>query len=207
MFDFAFEKSRYLVKSQQTLDWSRIPKAPIAHRVWEHGGHMEVFGQIVYIEDKSFMIRLTAFEKEPLARFKNPYDNVYEDSCLEFFADFSPKTSDIYFNYEMNSAGAYLIGYGPSRNERSPLSDITKEEPKIKVKKETDFWSVELEIDLALIYKIYGKIDFCKGYTFTGNMFKCGDGCNPAHHIMWSPVVQEKIDFHVPAFFGEFIID
>lgn len=207
MFDFAFAKSRYGVKTQDTLDWSGIPKAPVAHRVWEHAGHMEVFGQIAYLRNTAFAVRLTAYEAEPLTRFAAPYDPVYTDSCLEFFANFAPASSDVYLNYEVNSAGAYLIGYGPSRAQRKPLSDLTPDAPAIAVTKKRDFWSVELTIPLSLIEQIYGKFDFRPGYSFAGNLYKCGDDCAPAHHLMWSPVVQEKIDFHVPAFFGEFIIE
>ncbi|MHB1455061.1 MAG: carbohydrate-binding family 9-like protein [Saccharofermentanales bacterium] len=40
----------------------------------------------------------------------------------------------------------------------------------------------------------------------TGNFYKCGDKTDCPHYGCWNPILLPAPDFHVPAFFGDFIV-
>ena len=54
-------------------------------------------------------------ETETLARYTQPNEPVYKDSCVEFFIAFDQNG---YYNLEFNSMGTCLGGYGSDRNQR-----------------------------------------------------------------------------------------
>ncbi len=160
--------------------------------------------QGIFIENEGFLFRLFCYEKNPRITYLEPGGEVCEDSCLELFLNFAPEKSKNYINFEMNAAGAYLFGIGPDRYDRVEMK--TPHMPKVKAEILEDKWQVELFIPIKAIEAIYGTINFQKGYTMTGNAFKCGDLTESEHYLAWAPMQRDAMDFHRSDRFGTFRI-
>lgn len=103
----------YTVKSLDKLpeDWNSIEKALMDETPWVKDYVPVTYGQIVFVKNDGFYIRLTCEEKEPKATYTKWMDPVYNDSCMEFFACFDAN-SQSYINVEVNSLGTALSAYG-----------------------------------------------------------------------------------------------
>ncbi|HBE13359.1 MAG TPA: hypothetical protein DCY74_04220, partial [Clostridiales bacterium] len=129
-------------------------------------------------------------------------------SCLEWFACFDP-VDGRYVNFEMNSNGALLSAIGAERNNRVRLDELIRVEelPPVVADKTATKWSVTITVSKAILEKIYGHpLSFKSGFACKGNLYKCGDETPVEHYVMWNPVETKQPDYHVPAFFGDFIM-
>jgi hypothetical protein len=137
---------------------------------------------------------------------------VWEDSCVEFF--FSPDTNlpERYFNLEINCGGTPLMNYTitPRKEHvKLELEDIKKVviahsmpqlvDPEIT---EPVTWTIEYRIPLAILEKVSHVTRPKKGVVWRANLYKCGDKTSNPHWITWSPVENDKPDFHLPRYFG-----
>ena len=128
---------------------------------------------------------------------------VWEDSCVEFFVK-SPE-GEGYFNFEVNCIGTALAAFRRSRTD----ADHFDEERMARVRRfgslphaEIDsrgegqrWWMVEV-IPFALL----GLQGAPK--SIEANFYKCGDKCDKAHFLSWSPIGLPEPNFHCPEFFG-----
>jgi len=133
--------------------------------------------------------------------------NVYEDSCVEFFV--SPAGDGIYYNLEFNAIGTCLMGSGTSRENRrradpgiisgirrftsagtDPISEQTGEFS----------WTITLAIPVSEFF--HHNIAGLEGKEFRANFYKCGDKLTIPHYLTWNPVKTEKPDYHRPEYFG-----
>lgn len=137
------------------------------------------------------------------AQYIRPNENVWEDSCVEFFISFDQKAS--YFNAEFNVLGTGLIGYGPAnKSERSRLSDEeilsvdTFSQVRTLSGKKT--WQQILAIPLSILGQSFQEL---KGKSAYANFYKCGDGLPKPHFISWNFIDNPKPNFHLPAYFGK----
>jgi hypothetical protein len=133
--------------------------------------------------------------------------NVFEDSCVEFFV--SPADDGIYYNLEFNGIGTCLLGTGTSRENRdradpqiiagirrkTSVGNKTVSERKGKFE-----WTITIAVPLGVFF--HHKIKTLMGKTIMANFYKCGDMLTIPHYITWSPVKTPKPDFHRPEFFG-----
>lgn len=200
-------RSYVIEQVKEGFDWENIAKAPIDRFSWCYDYKPETYAQIVFLENREFVVRLTCFEKNPKAVYKNFGDPVWLDSCLEFFVAFHADEPMKYMNCEMNSAGAALMNIGTyGQGKRQAVDAILGHVPKYKAEVSKDRWSAELHLVVEDIKKLFGDIAFKKGYKFTGNMFKCGDETEFEHYGMWSRAISIFPQFHKPEYFGELII-
>ncbi len=197
--------NRYLVQQVTgTPDWSEVPKAMIDQYPWGCAYQPKAYGQLVFVQEKGFLARLTCFESNPLATFENPDDSVCEDSCLEFFANFNPACDAGYLNCESNAKGTLLCGIGPVRGNRQRLRKLGVPMPKLMPFWGDGVWGYEVFIPMALLREVYGRTEFSKGDVFCGNFYKCGDHTASPHFGCWNPIQWEKPNFHLPDQFGVF---
>lgn len=205
---FGNQGKKYVIEQvKEGFDWDKIAKAPIDQFAWCHEYKPETYAQIVFLEEKEFVVKLTCVEKNPKADYKNYNDPVWVDSCLEFFVAFDANNPNKYMNCEMNSAGAALMHIGTKgEGKRVSVESILGHYPTHKPEVLSDKWSVELHLTVEDIKKLFGDIDFKKGYKFTANMFKCGDRTEYEHYGMWSYSVSIFPQFHQPEYFGQLII-
>ena len=197
----------YTVKARSKSNVKASETAVIATENWKgYSYHPYCTAQLEYVKDKGFQVLLTCYESAPLQRYKNFMDPVWTDSCLEFFANFAPQNTDCYLNFEMNSAGAWLVGFGPRRDGRVVPECFQNYQKPPKATVEADRWSVKLFLELDVLKELFGDFTPEDGYRFRGNFFKCGDETPAEHYLSWNPIEIEEPDFHRPDFFGDFVI-
>jgi hypothetical protein len=141
------------------------------------------------------------------AEMTEPNQNVYEDSCVEFFV--SPGKEGIYYNMEFNAIGTCLLGSGTSRAD-SVLADpaiiskirrlASSGDKPVKERKGKISWTITLAIPFEVFF--HHNVKELKGKTFRANFYKCGDKLTMPHYLTWSPVGTSKPDFHQPEYFG-----
>lgn len=134
-------------------------------------------------------------------------DNVFEDSCVEFF--FSPSDDGIYYNLEFNGIGTCLVGMGASRSDRIRIDpDIigtirrksTAGTDPISEINDSYSWTLVAAIPWSVFYK--HRISIAEGKLFRANFYKCGDKLKTPHYLTWNQVPTEKPDYHRPEYFG-----
>jgi len=135
-------------------------------------------------------------------------DNVFEDSCVEFFV--APGTDGIYYNFEFNGIGTCLLGSGKERADRrrahrSVISKIrilsSAGNKPVKEREGIFEWTITIAVPFEVFF--HHNIGSVKGSTFMANFYKCGDKLKVPHYLTWNPVGTESPDFHKPEYFGE----
>jgi hypothetical protein len=144
----------------------------------------------------------------------NYMDEVWKDSCVEFFIQ--PRPNIGYFNLEMNAGGAHLCLYiedperipggfkkftrlppeiGKRIQVRSSLPKIIDPENAEAVR-----WQVNFFVPLAVLEHYVGPLGDIRGQEWRGNFYKCADDGSHPHWGSWSPV--DVFNFHTPRCFG-----
>lgn len=156
--------------------------------------------QIAY--DKSHIyLHYHVLEDEIKAVYSKANENVWEDSCVEFFISLDDKKS--YYNFEFNVLGTGLIGYGPAvKSERKRFSEkqIETVQTYTQISKVDNIkqWEIYLIVPLDLL-----EVDHLNGKTLHANFYKCGDKLSKPHFLTWNLIEFHKPNFHLPEFFGE----
>jgi hypothetical protein len=144
----------------------------------------------------------------------NYFDEVWKDSCVEFFAQ--PKPDRGYFNFEFNCGGAFLCSYivDPERRPGG-FKEFTKVPPDLgrtirtwsslpkRVEPEITEpveWALRFFVPLALFEHYVGPLNELREQDWRGNFFKCADETSHPHWASWSPV--DQLNFHRPNCFG-----
>jgi hypothetical protein len=147
------------------------------------------------------------------------FDEVWKDSCVEFFA--RPKADKGYFNFEFNCGGAFLCSY-ITDPERAPggfkefvklPSDVGRAiETRSSLPKRVEpelaepvLWTLEFFIPFDLFERFVGPLGELSGQTWRGNFFKCVEENSHPHWASWAPV--DEFNFHRPNCFGELKFD
>ena len=109
----------YIIRVEKEIDLSRAEKALISNSKWTEGYAPEAYAQLIYIEGRGCVLKMTAMEENPKAEYTKYNDPVYKDSCLEFFVRFNSENPK-YMNFEMNSNGAFLAAIRTDRKNKTP---------------------------------------------------------------------------------------
>lgn len=187
----------------------------INHYPWGNGKYTpNVEARILYNES-AFLIKFKVYEEKAIARYINMNDDVFKDSCVEFFFQPDPKNDNRYFNFEVNCIGTLLLGLGGDRKTRRRLREETPGQfniisslkyARLNIIPE-GFWTVEYSIPFAFINKHFPEKKFQSGDIIKANFYKCGDETEQPHFGMWNPISLPAPDFHRPEFFGELILE
>lgn len=157
---------------------------------------------------EEFLIHYCVEEQSVRAVAQKDNDNVWEDSCAEFFI--SPAADGLYYNIECNCAGTLLLGVGEGRNNRQLATpEITRQIDRWASLGRTPFdtrdqptrWELALRIPYTVFFR--HNITSLDGLTLKGNFYKCGDKLPVPHFISWNPIGTPTPDFHCPQFFGK----
>ena len=193
----------YQIKKVALDDADRLP---IDRPQWGYTTYQkEVYAQIVR-EENGFAVRFTVREKNPRRLWKDHFSPVHEDSCVEFFANFSPDTTDWYINFEVNANGAMNLHF---RRDRYETKEISKEEvDAFRIEAEVDryFWRVTYHIGDDFIRKYYPDYDPEKADKMKCNLYKCGDRTLIPHYMAAFDLECTRPDFHRPEYFQYFEI-
>ncbi len=160
--------------------------------------------------EKYIYLYYKVFEKEIVATYTEINNPVYKNSCVEFFINLFPSTTDEYFNFEINAIGTPYVAFG-DKSKRKTLTekDILKIPILSSLHKpfvgtiNNDFWEITFAIPIGLLEFYYRK-KFNKSKA-TANFYKCGDDTRYKHYGVWSEILTEKPNFHLPEYFGELV--
>ena len=199
--DFKYAESSY---AEIALQLAHLPWHDLEFANWssQYPSNSKVKFQIAYQETQLF-IHYKVQEEFIRANYIRANENVWEDSCVEFFISLDNRKT--YYNFEFNVLGTGLIGYGtPVKSERNRLTedqihqvDTYSEIKSIQGKKE---WQLILAIPFSLFS--LNKQDII-GSNVHANFYKCGDKLPNPHFLSWSEVLSESPNFHLPEHFGE----
>ena len=176
------------------VNWAEYPYAP------------EVTFRIAHSDD-ALAVMFEVEEDHLRAVAMSAEENVWEDSCVEFFVE-NP-AGEGYFNFEVNCIGTMLAAKRISRTEATLFN--AEQMGKIRcfgslAKAPIDsrgagqkWWMVEVIPFSLLGLKSAPKSLRC-------NFYKCGDKCARPHFLSWSPIDKPEPNFHCPEFFGEVIL-
>ncbi|HOJ11246.1 MAG TPA: carbohydrate-binding family 9-like protein [Clostridiales bacterium] len=196
--------------------WDSIEEINIDCFLWEDNGYKPKTMAKLFYTDTHFHILFKSFEKEIKVKYFNMDEDVYKDSCVEFFINPNPDKDDRYFNFEMNAAGTLLLGLGINRHGRKRfVIDNFREFFNIKtsVTKENlanyngEFWTAQYSIPFTFLEEHFGKLNFKPGCRLEANLYKCGDETGFPHYGCWNPITIITPDFHRSEFFGNLVLE
>ncbi|MFR8012544.1 MAG: carbohydrate-binding family 9-like protein [Clostridia bacterium] len=133
-------------------------------------------------------------------------DPVYEDSCLELFLNPFPEQSDCYINVEVNPNGAFLCQFGPERENRRWVRDLTELAPEVHAFRENGGWGITVHLGEDFLQALYGADYHTQKRTMRGNFYKCGDRTDHPHYGAFAPVSTLPPGFHNPECFADIIL-
>ncbi len=143
-----------------------------------------------------------------LARYKHINDPVYKDSCVEFFIAFGDEKG--YYNFEFNSVGTALCGYGEGKNNRQDLpvaiiATIDTLSTMEQQDNEAGLCNWELTLFFPISVFVHHSINDLTEQKCRVNFYKCGDELPEPHFLSWAPVKHPYPEFHLPEFFGSVV--
>ncbi len=187
-------------------DWEKVPEGEIAFYNWGSEAEYKTTFKLCLAEKKGIFLRMKTDEKNLRAVCENTDENIWEDSCMEFFLKPFPYKED-YINFEMNSKGAYLSEVGPGgRPKRRFLKDITPLKPELTSEVTTEGWSLQLFVPAELISAAFGEEFEAGECLMKGNFYKCGDLTEKPHYGSFSETTTLPPGFHNPECFADIIV-
>ena len=185
--------------------WDEVPEGKLENSNWDSRIHYDTRFRMCFVEKKGIYLRMYTNETDIRAVNTSRDENIWEDSCMEFFiCPFADRSE--YLNFEMNSNGAWLCQFGSGRGDRVFLKTLTDREIRLEAKVEADGWSLEAFIPCSLISEAYGKEFTAGNAVLKGNFYKCGDLTRIPHYDSFSEMGALPPGFHNPDCFAEIII-
>lgn len=151
-------------------------------------------------DDKQIILHFDVEEEYVKASSFSHNQDIWTDSCVEFFVSLDEKQT--YFNFEFNPLGVGLVGKGTSQkterirlgnDEINKIATFSTVQGKVGEKK----WALILIIPIALI-----GCEALSGKMIYANFYKCGDDLPTPHFLSWNPIKSDTPNFHLPEFFG-----
>lgn len=186
-------------------DVDKAEKVKIDIDNWNTNNYtVDVFAQIAY-DDTGFNVKFTVMEENPVREKTEHFQPVHEDSCVEFFVNFTPETSDRYLNLETNANGVMNVSFRKDRYESVPLLKEEVEGFNITPQIFDNYWTTNYKVGFDFIKKYYPDFDIDTCEYVTGNLYKCCD----AKPILLThfPIGHEKPDFHRPEYFQKIPVE
>lgn len=176
----------------------------IRHTPWQRFSYKpDVSFSIAYSPD-ALLVKYYVLEN--FIRIVHYADNspVHEDSCVEFFISFD---DEAYYNFEFNSIGTCLAGYGKGRNGRQLFGDeLTRKIRRAamikSVTEQSNTVCWELTLVLPLEVFVHHPVSSLRDRQCRVNFYKCGDKLPQPHFLAWKDIRAAAPDFHLPQFFG-----
>lgn len=165
--------------------------------------------------ERNIYLYYYVLEDKVTIRHKKFGSDVYKDSCVEFFINPFPESSEEYFNMEFNALGVALVGVGKDGDD-SKRYYFKKEEIKglkiiSSIKKPyigyhgADFWRLFVKIPKRIFENYYSKSFTDK--VCIANFYKCGDETEFEHYGAWNEIINPTPDFSLTKYFGKLIFN
>lgn len=187
----------------QSKAWEQAESAWIDCFPWDESGFKPKTEVRGLYDANGLGVRFISDEVPVVVKADKLNGTTYKDSCVEFFFNAAPETSQNYMNFEINAAGVFLLGFGSCREARSELYDIDVNQFHIEHEVNERNWQVKIYIPFAFLKRFYPEVS----NHMKGNFQKCGDDTPRPHYGMWNPIKAAEPDFHRPECFGELILE
>jgi hypothetical protein len=163
-------------------------------------------------DDVYVYVRFRVEDRYIIAAVADHQGRVCGDSCVEFFFTPGEDTEKGYFNIELNCGGIMLFHHqlfrdtNPVDVNASVIShmEISHSMPD-RVYPERpgpETWTVGYRIPWHEL-EVYSPVTPPgPGAAWRANFYKCADSSSHPHWLTWSPVENEKPDFHLKQYFG-----
>lgn len=184
---------------------SNIKRNNINSVTWRHDAFVVGDFSIGY-SSNALLLKFFVIEEHISARYNQPNDAVYKDSCVEFFIAFPEELE--YYNFEFNCKGSSHVGFGSNRHTRELIQHLLLKD----IKTQSSFKTVNMEGKAMVSWELTIVIPFesfwhhdiksLKGQMAKVNFYKCGDELPQPHYMSWSPIEADEPNFHLPEFFG-----
>jgi len=183
-------------------------KNSIASQPWDDNYIGSANFSIAYSK-AAVLLKFFIVEESILARYIEPNDPVFKDSCVEFFIALD--NDENYYNFEFNCKGNCLAGYGSGKEQRRPvpvsLIGSIKTAARFKSVQVNDMPMIAWELTIVIPNEAFY---FHQDRVFNNrnarvNFYKCGDDLPKPHYLSWSPIEASEPNFHLPQFFGNAI--
>ena len=189
----------YTILHQTTPDWSAVPTVELHHTGWLAEVPVRAWAQLC-ADDDGLWVRLEAEESPVRATLCEPLDEVYNDSCLEFFLAPDPNDSR-YINFEFNPLGNIYLGFSSTRPNRvrqivGSVEALFRPAPFFTRKG----WGIIYHIPYDFIRNYFP--NFLPHGEMAGNFYKCGDMTLQPHYLSWMKMNTDTPDFHRRQDFG-----
>ncbi|MBF0259037.1 MAG: carbohydrate-binding family 9-like protein [Desulfamplus sp.] len=192
--------------------WKDIPSELLLNYMGNRPDHFPKTQVKIAYDDTAIHLMFRVEDRYVRAVAAEHQDNVWEDSCVEFFFTPDSNISVGYFNLEMNCGGTMLFHFHPGAGEERiviPKSECNQVicnhslpqivEPEID---EPVTWTVVYSIPIALLRKYCRVTTPASGVEWRANFYKCADKSSHPQWLTWSPVNFPKPNFNMPQYFG-----
>ncbi|MBD1364497.1 hypothetical protein IDJ77_11815 [Mucilaginibacter sp. ZT4R22] len=208
-------KSRHLPKHTADKGMKSISafldgeeRQQIDNAPWDDTGDLPLVSFSLAHNQQGIYLKYSVKEKHMLAHYKNINDPVYKDSCVEFFIAFAGDRA--YYNFEFNSIGTALCGFGDGKNDREDLPvDIIATINTLSTVEhqdtETGLYNWELTLFFPFEVFTHHHINNVTGEACRVNFYKCGDELPEPHFLSWTPINHPYPEFHLPGMFGSVV--
>lgn len=211
------KRAREAVKTSgqwDRADWSGVEPIRMDQFVKTRPEHFPRVQMRMLYDDAHVHVMFRVEDRYVRAVATEPFGNVWEDSCVEFFFTPYDRICSRYFNLEINCIGTALMYHqAPGGRDRVFLTeaDLKKIEivgslpagqpidPEIAEPVE---WVIEARIPWAMLGAYTDLTPPGPGVRWRGNFYKCADKCSHPHWLTWSPIPLPKPNFHQPCHFG-----
>ncbi|TSA23042.1 hypothetical protein D4R75_04265 [bacterium] len=211
-----------VIKKHQNLDdftrpalWADISALFIANYKWVQNKYAPQVSVKVFHTDKFIYVHYLVLEDRITIRHTSFGSDVFKDSCVEFFLNPFPESSEEYVNMEMNALGVLLIGVGKDgddskrhyfkEEDTEGFEIISSIKHPVVGSHGSAYWTLHARIPKSFFEKHYGR-KFVDKATIA-NFNKCGDETEFEHYGSWSEVVNPTPNFHLPQYFGKLIFE
>lgn len=214
MFYKAQRKPGFFIdgSSWDEFSWKKIPSQVIGNFMGTMPDHFPWAEVRIVYDNKALCLMYRVEDRFVRAIARADQDDVYKDSCVEFFFTPGSDLSKGYFNLEMNCGGTLLFHFQPRPREnrivipREECARIQRAhslprivEPEIQT---PVTWTLAYEIPYDLLESYCPVVKPGPEAEWRVNFYKCGDDTSHPHWLTWTPVDKPKPDFHCPEFFG-----
>jgi hypothetical protein len=210
LINIPYYSSKLSAKDALSQQLKRKENYSIDFNPWNYDFVGEAEFSIAYNDD-ALLFKFDVVEESIQAKYNQPNDPVYRDSCVELFIALD--NDKAYYNFEFNCKGTCLAGFGDSKNNRILLDPKTIK----SIKASSTFKSVifrerkmikwELTLEIPRTVFNFHDIATFKQRLAKLNFYKCGDDLPQPHFLSWRPIESETPNFHLPEFFGTAIFE
>lgn len=170
---------------------------------WDNNGYKPYAEYRLSVCEDSFLMQITVEEHNPRRVQTRHQQDVYKDSCVEWFVNFLPDSCDRYFNFEVNASGIMHVAFRRGRHDGTLLTEEAIRQLNIQATVGEDTWQVCFRVPFSWIQSYIPEFQFREGMKIRTNFYKCGDETQFPHYGIWKESPLEKPDFHRPEYFGE----